>query len=168
VPELTDRATDEAAFARLLESHGAALRRISRAYARTAADQEDLHQEICLQLWRSLPSFQGKSAIGTWLYRVALNTALSWQRTSRRRKQHDEALAHEPSPSSTGETPRDEKSILEEFLSALAPVDRIVLVLYMEALTIEEIADVAGVSPGAVSVRLHRIRKHFTDRYLNG
>lgn len=60
----------------MLTSHGAALHRIARVYAGADGEEEDLHQEMVLQLWRGLPSYRGDSAPGTWLYRVALNTAL--------------------------------------------------------------------------------------------
>lgn len=157
---------DEVAFAALLASHGGAIRRISRIYGRGAANQDDLHQEICLQIWRSLPSFKGQSAVGTWVYRVALNTALSWQRGSERRRKHEAELALDPALHSTGTSARSEDSILEEFLSQLGPVDRALLVLYMEGLTHQEMAEVTGTSSGAVGVRLHRIRRLFTARYI--
>lgn len=164
---MTDpEAPNEVAFAALLARHGGAIRRISHIYGRGAGDQDDLHQEICLQIWRSLPSFSGRSAVGTWVYRVALNTALTWQRGSERRRKRDAALALDPVPHSTGTSARAEDSILEEFLSQLGTVDRALLVLYMEGLSHQEIAEVTGTTTGAVGVRLHRIRRLFIDRYV--
>jgi RNA polymerase sigma-70 factor, ECF subfamily len=148
----------------LLQTHGAALHRLARAYAGRTGEQEDLYQEMLLQLWRSLPGFKGTAAPGTWLYRVALNTALTWRRRTSR------ALATAPvdpephAPQASGG--RSQSVILDEFLESLAPADRSVLLLYMEGLPNGEIADVTGFTPGAVGVRLHRIKQAFTARYV--
>ena len=72
-----------------LDRHGSIVLKVARAYTRTAADCQDLAQDILLQLWRSAPRFEGRAGEGTWVYRVALNTALGWRRKeSRRRARH--------------------------------------------------------------------------------
>ena len=63
-----------------MAEHQGLLYRVVRAYGNTAEDQDDLFQEICLQLWLSIPRFEGKAKVSTWIYRVALNTALVWNR----------------------------------------------------------------------------------------
>src|SRR5687767_11367389 len=83
--------TREETLLALLEQHARAMRRIAWAYAGAAGEAEDLFQEILAQAWRSLPTFRGDSGAGTWLYRVALNTALTWKRrTSKHRIGHIE------------------------------------------------------------------------------
>jgi RNA polymerase sigma-70 factor (ECF subfamily) len=160
--------SDESTLTALLDEHGNSIRRIAWAYAGAAGEEEDLFQEIVTQAWRSLPTFRGDSAAGTWLYRVALNTALTWKRrTSKHRFGH---VAFDPSrngvePSSNG-SPRSERAILEEFLGSLGGPDHTVLVLYMEGLPYQEIADVTGLSVSAVGVRIHRMKQAFTDRYV--
>jgi RNA polymerase sigma-70 factor (ECF subfamily) len=119
------------------------------------------------QAWRSLPTFRGDSAAGTWLYRVALNTALTWRRTSRRRIGH---VALHPSsngsePKSHG-SPRSERAILEDFLGTLGGPDYSILLLYMEGLSYQEIADVTGLSVSGVGVRIHRMKQAFIERYM--
>lgn len=149
----------------MLDTYGAALWRIAWAYGGAQGEEEDLHQEMVLQLWRGLASYRGDSAPGTWLYRVALNTALTWRRRNARHQAHNEATrARMPSASLGAE--RTEASILEEFLGSLGAVDRSVLVLYMEGLSYEEIGDVIGLSASAAGVRLHRMKKAFTERYV--
>jgi RNA polymerase sigma-70 factor (ECF subfamily) len=155
-------------LARLLDEHGHAIRRIARAYAGAAGEADDLFQEILAQAWRSLPTFRGDSGAGTWLYRVALNTALTWKRRTSRHRIGRVAL--DPSrngfePSSNG-SPRSERAILEDFLGSLGGGDHTVLVLYMEGLSYQEIADVTGLSVSAVGVRIHRLKQAFTDRYV--
>jgi RNA polymerase sigma-70 factor, ECF subfamily len=157
----------DAAFAELLAAYGGSLRRIARGHAGPAGEAEDLYQEILCQLWRSLPSFKGESAPGTWLYRVALNTALTYKRQAQRRPRIEASgdiddLLH---ATSAGD-PKDEAAILRDFLSSLGSVDRSVMILYMEGLTHQGIADVVGQSAGAVSVRIHRLKQTFKQRYV--
>jgi RNA polymerase sigma-70 factor (ECF subfamily) len=160
--------SDEATLLGLLESHSDALHRIAWAYAGGDGEEEDLFQEILTQAWRSLPSFRGDAASGTWLYRVALNTALTWRR--RAAKRSSGAIPFQPShngsePSSVP-SPRSEAAILEDFIGTLGGPNRSVLILYMEGLSYQEIAAVTGLSESAVGVRIHRMKQAFTDRYV--
>src|SRR5512133_1662340 len=89
-------------FRSWLEKHGGLVMRVARSYGATEEDREDLSQEILIQLWRSLPRFEGRAAESTWVYRVALNTALAWRRSETRRKlrhtpliEPDTMMAHE-------------------------------------------------------------------------
>ncbi|HSJ26483.1 MAG TPA: sigma-70 family RNA polymerase sigma factor [Longimicrobiales bacterium] len=151
----------------VLRTHGPALRRVARAYAGDDGEEEDLYQEILLQLWRALPSFRGDAAPGTWSYRVALNTALAWRRSARRRTARSEQVRLDAvQAGSTPPATRTETAILREFMNALSDVDRTVLVLYMEGLDNDGIADVVGISTGAVAVRVHRMRKKFATTYV--
>jgi RNA polymerase sigma-70 factor, ECF subfamily len=158
-------ATDER-LTELLAAHGATLRRIAWAYAGATGEEDDLHQEILLQLWRALPSFRGDAAPGTWLYRVALNTAISWRRSATRRANR-EPVTRVAATNTAGAPPgRSELAVLEEFMGSLGPVDRTVLILYMEGLASAEIADVTGLAPGAVAVRVHRMKQRFERTYV--
>jgi RNA polymerase sigma factor (sigma-70 family) len=157
----------ESAFAELLASYGPSLRRIARSYAGGSGEDEDLHQEILCQLWRSWPSFRGDAAAGTWLYRVALNTALTHRRQSKRRPLVASSgdIDDSRQAASVGE-PKDEAAILREFLGSLGAVDRSAMILYMEGLAHQGIADVLGLSLGAVGVRIHRLKQAFKQRYV--
>lgn len=159
-------ATSEA-FSRLIGDHGGRLRRIARVYAGRDDEDQDLYQEMLFQLWRGLPTFRGDSALGTWVYRVALNTALTWRRKASRRHQVEmPSLEEELHPRTSG-APGSEEAILDEFLASLNPVDRSVLILYMEGLTNPQIAEITGTSTGAIAVRIHRIKQAFKDRYVS-
>ncbi|HVL68360.1 MAG TPA: RNA polymerase sigma factor [Vicinamibacterales bacterium] len=154
----------ERRFLELVAPHRARLVRLARAYA--GAEWADLHQEILLQVWRGLDSFQGRSSVSTWLYRVALNTALTW-----RRRAAPAAAALVPQGEAPREpagelSPRDPMRVLDEFLGTLDPVDRAVLVLYLEDASYAEIADVTGLSENHVGVKLNRLKRAFVDRYI--
>lgn len=151
----------EQAFAAMLHDNQAALVRLARRYA-GPDDYRDLLQEMHLQLWRSFSGFDGRAQLGTWVYRVALNTALSHARKPRREHQPlEEAAEHGDSGD-----PRDPMSVLDAFLVGLDPVQRGVLMLDLEGLSREEIADVMGLTPNAVAIRMTRLRRAFEARFL--
>ena len=160
--------THEDTLLELLHGHDDAMRRIAGVYAGPDGEEDDLYQEILTQVWRSLPSFRGNSASGTWLYRVALNTALTWRRKTKRqdsRRAPSEAPGNEVHVMGH-ESPRSQAAILKEFLSTLGGPDRSVLLLYMEGLPYQEIADVTGLGVSAVGVRLHRMKQAFTEQFV--
>jgi len=144
------------------------MRRIAGVYAGDDGEEDDLYQEILVQVWRSLPTFRGNASAGTWLYRVALNTALTWRRKATKRFSWRTAggpLTDEV-PATSQDSQRSQAAILADFLSTLGGPDRSVLLLYMEGLSYQEIADVTGLSVGAVGVRLHRMKQVFTERFV--
>jgi len=141
---------------------------IARSYA-PPSERQDLCQEILLQMWKGLDGFQGRSAPSTWVYRVALNTAITF------RRKNDHRI--EPSASSLEEGGYDpaappgiatEIVILEDFLQLLRKIDRAVFLLYLEDLSYKEISDVTGLTESHVGVRINRLKKTFTQRYCGG
>lgn len=151
----------EQAFVTVLSSNRAALLRIARRYA-GPHDWQDLLQEIYLQLWRSYPSYAGRAQLHTWVYRVALNTALSHCRKPKRVHQ---SLEQAPERGDAG-MPGDPMDVLEQFLASLDPPQRSVLVLDLEGLSREQIAEVLGLSPAAIAVRMTRLRQSFERKIL--
>ena len=160
----------ERLFEQILSQHALALWRIARSYAGKAGDEQDLHQEILLQLWRGLVSFRGEAALGTWVYRVALNTALTSRRRMRRRERVEVVTEHSPEAAAlhSGGLSSSSVAVLEDFLAGLGEIDRSVMLLYVEGLSHEEIGQVTGLSRGAAAVRLHRLKQRFVERYLEG
>ncbi len=160
--------THEDTLLALLEDHEGALRGIAIAYAGADGEEEDLYQEVLVQVWRSLPTFRGNSAAGTWLYRVALNTALTWRRKAAKRASRRSTSAPPTDGTSVAsqDSQRSQAAILTDFLSTLRGPDRSVLLLYMEGLSYDEIAEVTGLSVNAVGMRLHRMKQTFTERFV--
>ncbi len=151
----------EAAFTRMLEENRGALLRLARRYA-GPEDWQDLLQEMQLQLWRSFGGFDCRAQRSTWLYRVALNTALSHVRKPRREHR---PLDEVPEPGDAGHAV-DPLYVLDRFLAMLDPVQRSVLLLDLEGLPREEVAEVLGLSANAVAVRMTRLRQMFEQRFL--
>lgn len=159
-------------FLTLVRQNDARLRRICRVYAGDPDARQDLHQEILLQLWRSLPSFAGASSPATWLYRVALNTALAHAR--HRTARPETALDADPLDVEDA-TPGDADALLdagertERLYAAIARlngVDKMLMTLYLDERSYREMADVIGISENLVGVKLHRIRRALARRLL--
>lgn len=146
----------QARFVELVRVHQGAIQKIAALYARDRADRDDLFQEIALQLWRSFGGFRGESSFSTFLYRVALNTALMRIRGAQRRPKFDdsEVVRNAESPAS----PRDDEEVerLYAAIRELAPIDRAIVLLVLEERSHEEIAAVTGLTTGNVGVRLSR------------
>lgn len=153
--------TPDERFKQLLHEHHARLARLARQYA-DADEWQDLLQEMHLQVWLGLEGFDGRSQLATWVYRVALNTAIS-----HRRKRHlpTSNTTNHPEPGDSGAA-NTEMDVLRDFLLSLDPVNRALLVMDLEGMEREEIAEILGVSTGALAVRMTRLRQRFNERYL--
>ncbi len=158
----------EALYREVVAANQRRILAIARSFAGDYECQ-DLCQEILLQMWRGLDNFQGRCAPSTWVYRVALNTAITFRRRNGRRPVIYARPAAEPHPEPVAPgDPGNEILILEEFLRSLAEIDRAVFLLYLEDLTYCEIAEITGLSKSHVGVCINRLKKIFTQRYCGG
>jgi len=150
-------------------TYAAAIDRLARACELNPEDRRDLVQEIHFAVWRSLATFDGRCSLRTWVYRVAHNTATSHVMRQRRTKaslvslDEAETLAGE----TRGESALDEQQKLERlyrFIRQLNPLDRHVIVLYLEDLDAAAIGEITGISPGNVATKIHRIKNILARR----
>ena len=157
----------EAIFKRWLTQHTGLVFKVARAFAPSDADRDDLVQEILLQLWRSLPHFEGKAKESTWIYRVALNTALAWHRSeNKRRTAHSPLVAIEELPDPDDPVAREREELVARLYAAirrLPKVDAALVLLYLDDLSYREMADVLGLSETNVGVKLNRARKTLAE-----
>ncbi len=123
---------------------------------------EDLLQEIWLQIWRSLETFKSRSTLETWAYRIALNTCLGHRRAVRPAADSIDELTNTIAAPDID----DDFSLLEDFAASLNAVDRAVLLLHLDDRNADDMADIVGISPNAIAIRLTRIRKQFETRYI--
>jgi RNA polymerase sigma-70 factor (ECF subfamily) len=155
----------EALFKSWLHQYSGTVLKVARAYTLTAEEREDLAQEILLQLWRSLPQFQGRASASTWVYRVALNTALSWHRKEDRRRAHQQPLLEPEDLPVAGLDSAErlhQREVVERLYAAirqLPKAEAALVLLYLDDLSYREIAEVLGISEGNVGVKLNRARK---------
>ena len=153
----TQDAGDRAAFLERIGAHRNIIHKVGWVYGRDAADREDLEQEILLQLWKSRDAFSEKSAFSTWMYRVALNTAI----TFRRRQRPAAPLDREPQiPARQVEQAELAQDLRQLYgaIARLSAIEKALILLWLDDRSYDEIADTLGIGVKNVSVRLVRIR----------
>jgi len=159
----------ESLFKSWLNEYEGAVLKVARAYTLTTEDCQDLAQEILLQIWRSLPQFQGRSSACTWFYRVALNTALGWRRKEHRRRACHQRVLEIDDLSVAGldsaqqMVQRETVERLYTAIRQLAATDAALVLLYLDDLSYRQIAEVLGISESNVGVKLNRAKKALGD-----
>lgn len=154
--------TKETQFTRLIREHKGTIYTVSMMFANGSDEVEELVQEILIRLWQGYDSFQGRSGIRTWVWRVAMNTCISSDRKKRRRP----GTAHLPETPGMDiidscDRPEDDRQIrmLHDRIHRLGLFDRAIVLLWLEDMSYEEIGGIVGISAKNVSVRLVRIRE---------
>jgi RNA polymerase sigma-70 factor (ECF subfamily) len=156
--------TDETRFRGWLSEHRGILLKVAGSFTTTAEDRDDLIQEILIRLWAAMPSYQGRSKPSTWIYRVALNRAMTWQRDeSRRRRRHVPLIEVVDTRESTS-TDQRLLNVLYAEIRGLNKVDRSLILMSLDKCTYQEMAEVMGMSESNVGVRLSRAKKQLSDR----
>lgn len=150
-------------FQTLLEDHSKILFAVTRAYCRSQEDRNDLAQEISLQLWRAFPRYDESRVFSTWMYRIALNVAISHARRNRLTQRNtislDEPGIDPPALTSEGDDPDDRIDALRRFMFSLDELNRAVLVLYLEDHSHQRIADILGLSVSNVGTKMSRLKE---------
>ena len=150
----------EQAFLSLLNSYKAIIYKISHAYAATGEDRKDLLQEIVLSLWKAYPFFRAESKVSTWVYRVALYTAITNYR--RGKKQVKCAPLQQGLNDVLMDTLYTEQlgdlQLLYSAIEKLSPVDKAIILLLLEENSYAEISQVLGITPAATAMRIKRAK----------
>jgi RNA polymerase sigma-70 factor (ECF subfamily) len=145
-------------FVDMIEEHQDIIHKISFFYCDHDEDRKDLEQEIIYQLWKSFPTFQNRSLFTTWMYRVALNTAILDLRKRKKRPENIRITDPILSISDHNDFDNEPIKVLFKAIEQLNKVDRALILLYLENKTYEEIASIIGLSSKNVSVKLVRIK----------
>jgi RNA polymerase sigma-70 factor (ECF subfamily) len=151
----------QSTFITLVHEHRALLHKVCNLYCSSEQDRQDLFQEIVIQLWRSYPRFRGEAKFSTWLYRIALNTAISDLRRQKRR----------PRPVDTDNIPAGlqdiqyEKEREQQFqqlytaIAQLSEVEKALVMLYLEDKSYEEMEEILGINQNNLRVKMNRIKE---------
>jgi len=157
-------------FGEWLGEHRGIMARVASSFAPGGADRCDLEQEIMLQVWGSAESFGGQSKASTWIYRVALNTALMWSRgLGRRRRRIDPGASVDAVPEGAAGPAEsaakvDLLEVLYEGIRALPDTDRAVILLSLDGLSYREMSEITGLTENHIGVALTRARAKLAER----
>lgn len=160
---------DERKFLELVNENRNRVLRVCRVYAWNSADQDDLYQEILFQIWRGLPALKEKQFANTWLYRVAINTAISFVRKRASRSdrivhfEHADLTRAIESRQASEENADDRIANLYNAIYQLNPLEKALVTLSLEDFTYEQIAEATGISANHVGVMLHRAKKKLSS-----
>ncbi len=147
---------DEHPFIKLIEQHDAAIGRICRSFCSTAEDREDLRQEILLNLWRGWKSYRPDHKAITWVYRVALNTAIGWRR---HKKRQIETLSIDGFDLPDDAVLQEQSVHLKVLIAQLPVADQRLINLYLDGFSTEETGRIMGISQTNVTTRIGRIKE---------
>jgi RNA polymerase sigma factor (sigma-70 family) len=155
----------QASFLALIEDHRRILYKVARAYGQTAADQDDLVQETVVQLWRSFPRYDARFRFSTWMYRIALNVAISFRRRESTRDQHLTSSGDEVLQIASGAeaAPAEEIELLYRAISRLDDLNKALVLLYLDGHSHAEMAEVLGISTTNVGTRIGRLKERLRD-----
>ena len=144
-------------FARIVREHKGTIYTVCYMFSNNPQEVADLFQEILINLWKGFPKFRGDSNVRTWIYRVSLNTCISYERKESRNK---DTLPLKMDINLFDDSDEDSKQVqmLRARISKLGPFDRAIVLLWLENLSYDEIGAIVGISAKNVSVRLVRIK----------
>ncbi len=160
---MTIAADEKAMFLRLLDQHGGIIRKVAAGYSTSVTDRNDLMQEITLQLWKAYPRYSPDRPFSTWMYRIALNVAISFLRTNTRPVRQtvplDEIGREIADESGVSLETAERVAILQQVIAAFGPLDRALLLLYLDDSSYREIAAILGITETNVATKLGRLKE---------
>jgi len=153
--------TQEATFLQLVKEHQKMIHKVCNLYCHSPYEREDLFQEIVVQLWKGYPKFRGDEKFSTWLYRVALNTAIAGLRKKEKNIAYvDPSVLPTALQNLNDNNPEQEQlQQLYEAIRKLGEIDRAVVMLYLEDKSYEEMEEVLGISQNNLRVKMNRIKE---------
>ena len=161
--------TNKETFLRLLEEHKGIIIKICNAYCQAKDDKEDLSQEIVYNLWRAFANYTPDHKFSTWLYRVALNVAISYYRKEKRSLQYtpyDENLIIFSEEGYNKEL-EGNLLLLQQFIFELKEIDKSIMLLYLDDKSYHEIAEITGISETNVATKINRIKTNLKAKFSN-
>lgn len=153
----------------VLEAHKLIIFKISNTYCHDPEDQKDLVQEVIFQLWSSFGAYDEQYKLSTWIYRIALNVAISFYRKSSTRQKHLSAVDVsfvQIAQEDTQETSEDVK-LLRHFIDQLNELNRALMILYLDGHSHEEIAGILNISKSNVGTKMNRIKNQLKKQFNN-
>lgn len=166
--EVTATMTADArqAFGELLQQHRGIVFKVANTYAGNPEDRADLAQDIAAQLWRAFPKYDSERRFSTWMYRIALNVAITFLRGDGQRRRHTVALdedLHDFADDCSDHEADQQVRELHRLIATFEPLDRALLLLYLEERSTREMAEVLGISESNVTTKIARLKRRIRD-----
>lgn len=151
------------AFLKLINQNLRIAHKICRVYFDHKYDRDDAFQEMMYQLWRSYPKFEGNAKFSTWMYRVCLNTALTYKSKTNKHSVQELKSSYNITDDYEGDK-KENLEIMYKAIGTLSPLNKAIILLYIDEMSYDEIATVTGITKGNVSVRIVRIKKELEEK----
>ena len=161
---------DKEKFIQVITENKNLLYKICNSYCPNPSNRQDLEQEILLQLWKNIKNFDGRVKITTWIYKVALNTAISNFRLDCKRvdKPSEYDLAYFSLPDIEYDSEFDEKlQLLNKLIDGMSKLDKALMHLYLDNYKQKEIAEILGISVSNVATKVNRIKQNLREKFSN-
>jgi RNA polymerase sigma-70 factor (ECF subfamily) len=158
---------DEKEFIKMVSENQAIINKVCFGYTNNLEDRNDLRQEIIIQIWKAYPSFNHKSKISTWIYRIALNTAISNFRRKKRNIKSNELLPAYYQIPDVEENKGLEENILRlyQLINGLDDLEKAIMLLYLDYNSYSDIADIVGISETNVATKISRIKLKLKSQF---
>ncbi|MGN1264847.1 MAG: RNA polymerase sigma factor [Muribaculaceae bacterium] len=156
---------DEREFEKLVKEHKNTIYTVCFMFSKDSEEVNDLFQEVLINLWNGLPSFKGQSSIGTWIWRISLNTCISCER--KKKKNPTIPLTMDVDFFEDKDAEAQQVRMLYDRVHRLKPFDRAIVLLWLEGISYDEIAAIVGITPSNVATRLFRIREQLKQMSNN-
>ena len=154
----------------LIQANRKIIFKICNSYCRNKDDREDLAQEIVYQLWKSYETYNAAFKFSTWMYRVALNVAISFYRKEKKSKNTvsmDEHLIEIAYEEDLNDESENNYKLLLKFVNELKELDRALMILYLEDKSYKEIAEILGITETNVATKISRIKEKIKQKFSN-
>jgi len=162
--------TNEQRFTELLKENKGIIYKICNSYCTDKKDRDDLAQEIIYNLWKSFGNYNHDLKFSTWMYRVALNVAISFYRQEKKFKSHDsiseELIVFEENPDEKKEV-ENNLNLLQGFINELKEIDKAIILLYLDDKSHREIAEITGFTETNVATKINRIKEKLRTSFSN-
>jgi len=162
--------SDKETFSKLIQENKRIIFKICNSYCHKIEEREDLAQEIVYQLWKSWNGFNPDFKFTTWMYRIALNVAISFYRKEKKSGNTislEENLLELKDEVETSLETENNFNLMHGFIAELKEIDKSIMILYLEDKSYKEIAEIIGISETNVSTRINRIKQSLRNKFLN-
>lgn len=158
------------AFGTLLQRNSGIVFKVANSYAQDIDDRAELAQEIAAQLWLAYPKYDPTRSFSTWMYRIALNVAISHLRHLELRRRHDavplDDALHDVADGDAADPEQEQcLRLLQGFIARQPSLDRALLLLYLEERPQREIAEILGITESNVSTKIGRLKQRIRDEF---